>query len=63
MVATVAYITGWRIKSEILTRQWLHVDFTHGWLRIEPREAKNGEGRNFPFNDIPELRDALIGYL
>jgi integrase len=22
----IAYITGWRIKSELLTRQWRHVD-------------------------------------
>ena len=58
-VLVVAYVTGWRIKSELLTRQWSHVDFQHGWLRIEPGESKNREGRNFPFNDIPELRYAL----
>ena len=58
-VAIVAYITGWRIKSELLSRQWLHVDFDHGWLRIEPGEPKNREGRNFPFADIPDLHYAL----
>src|ERR1700681_3521847 len=26
-VASVAYITGWRTRSELLTRQWRHVDF------------------------------------
>jgi integrase len=35
-VFTVAYLTGWRVKSEILTRQWAHVDFQSGWLRLEP---------------------------
>ena len=25
-VFTVAYLTGWRVKSELLTRQWAHVD-------------------------------------
>src|SRR5215470_16021246 len=48
------YITGWRVKSEILTRQWGHVDFESGWLRLEPGETKNGEGRQFPLT--PALR-------
>lgn len=43
----VWYITGWRYE-EILSRQWQHVDFEHGWLRLDPDETKNGEGRNFP---------------
>lgn len=55
----VAYITGWRLASEILTRQWRHVDFVGGWLRLEPHEAKNEEGRMFPL--IPGLRAVLEG--
>jgi len=47
-VVEVAAITGWRLKSEILTREWKHVDLINGWLRIDPGEAKTGEGRNFP---------------
>ncbi len=47
-VFAVAYLTGWRVKSEILTRQWAHVDFPSGWLRLEPGETKNAEGRQFP---------------
>jgi hypothetical protein len=38
-----AYITGWRTKSELLTRQWRHVDLTAGWLRLDPGQTKNGE--------------------
>src|SRR5882762_712018 len=53
----VAYITGWRVKSEILTRMWAHVDFRSGWLRLEPGETKNDEGRQFPLT--PDLRAAL----
>jgi integrase len=53
----VANITGWRVKSEILTRQWAHVDFRSGWLRLEPGETKNNEGRQFPLT--PDLRAAL----
>ena len=56
-VATVAYITGWRVKSELLTRQWRHVDFVNGWIRLEPGESKNREGRAFPFT--PELKAVL----
>lgn len=53
----VAYATGWRVRSEVLTRQWRHVDLGAGWLRLEPGETKNGEGRMFPLT--PDLRDAL----
>src|SRR5262245_29647654 len=40
-----ALLTGWRIKSEVLTRQWRHVDFKRGTIRLEPGEAKNDEPR------------------
>jgi integrase len=53
-VAQAAYVTGWRTKSELLTRHWRHVDLTSGWLRLDPGETKNGEGRMFPFT--PDLR-------
>jgi site-specific recombinase XerD len=47
----IAYITGWRVRSELLTRRWSNVDFTgRGAIRIEPGEAKDAtEGREFPF--------------
>lgn len=50
-VVEVAFITGWRVTSEILSRQWQHVDFAGGWLRLEPGETKNRKGRNFPFTE------------
>ena len=56
-VVEVAYVTGWRVRSEILTRQWSHIDFRSGWLRLEPGETKNGKGRMFPLT--PELRAVL----
>ena len=56
-VLEVAYLTGWRMRSELFTRQWRHVDFGAGWLRLDPGETKNGEGRDFPL--IPELRAIL----
>lgn len=58
-VAQAAYITGWRTQSELLTRQWRHVDLDArgGWLRLDPGESKSGAGRMFPLT--PELRAIL----
>src|SRR5262245_49890746 len=55
-----AYWTGWRTKSELVNRQWKHVDLKDGdgWLRLEPGEGKNKEGRTFPRNS-PQLRAIL----
>jgi len=60
-VMVSAYITGWRIKSELLSRQRHHVDLGAGWLRLEPGETKNRKGRMFPL--VPELRTVLEGQL
>lgn len=57
---TVAYITGWRLNSEVLTRCWKHVDLDAGWLRIEPGEDKNKAGRMFPIDVDPRLRAVLL---
>jgi integrase len=56
-VAAIAYASGWRTKSELLTRQWRHVDLDSGWLRLDPGEGKTSEGRMFPLS--PELRSLL----
>ena len=44
-----AYITGWRVKSEVLKLEWRHVDLKAGEVRLDPGTTKNGEGRTFPF--------------
>jgi integrase len=56
-VFAVDYITGWRVKSELLTRQKSHLDLKAGWLRLEPGETKNKKGRMFPL--VPRLRAIL----
>lgn len=52
------FLTGWRI-SEARSLRWDQVDLEAGVVRIEPGESKNGEGRDFPFRDLPEL-DAML---
>jgi integrase len=51
----LAYITGWRIPSEVLPLQWRHVDFEARVIRLDPHTTKNDEGRTFPFTDALEL--------
>ena len=54
-----AYITGWRIPSEVLPLQWRHVDFEGRVVRLDPHTTKNDEGRTFPFTDVlQELLEA-----
>jgi integrase len=54
-----AYLTGWRLRSEVLTLQWKQVDFEAGEVRLEPGTTKNDEGRTFPFVVLPELEAML----
>ena len=48
-VVTFAYLTGWRLKSEILPLEWRQVDWTGRVVRLDPGTTKNREGRSFPF--------------
>lgn len=52
-----SYITGWRMRSEVLTLTWAQVDLAEGEVRLEPGTTKNKDARPFPFTQ--ELR-ALI---
>jgi integrase len=56
-VATVAYVTGWRTRSEILPLEWRQVDLEAGELRLDAGTTKNGDARTFPMT--LELRRAL----
>lgn len=66
-VATFAYITGWRIDSEVLPLEWRQVDLQAGEVRLDPGRTKNGEGRTFPLTrdlrDVLEQQRALTGSL
>ena len=56
-VIYTAYVTGWRISSEILTRKRHHLDLDSGHLRIDPEDKRDSTGRSFPLT--PELRELL----
>ena len=56
---TLAYYTGWRTASEILTLQWHQIDRAAGVIRLEPGTTKNREGRTFQYR---ELRGGEGGY-
>jgi integrase len=44
---TFAYVTGWRINSEVLPLQWRQVDLRVGEVRLDPGTTKYREGRVF----------------
>ena len=56
-VVTFAYVTGWRINSEVLPLQWRQVDLRVGEVRLDPGTTKNREGRVFYLT--PELLQLL----
>jgi integrase len=56
-IVEFAYITGWRIASEVLPLEWRNVDFAAGEVRLDAGTTKNGEGRVFPITD--DLRALL----
>jgi integrase len=56
-VVTFAYVTGWRINSELLPLQWRQVDLRVGEVRLDPGTTKNREGRVFYLT--PDLQQLL----
>jgi integrase len=52
--ATIAYYTGWRIRREILSREWAHVDRDHRTIRIDAEDTKDGRARIFAYGPFPD---------
>ncbi len=59
---TLAYYTGWRINSEILTLEWQQIDRDAGVIRLEPGTTKNREGRVFLFAELAEVVAAMRSF-
>jgi integrase len=53
-VVRFAYLTGWRIRSEVLPLEWRHVDWDAREVRLDPGTTKNREGRSFRFTEALE---------
>jgi len=58
-LVTFAYLTGWRIRSEVLPLTWARVDRTAKTVRLEPGTTKNAEGRMLLYGDLPEFVDVI----
>jgi site-specific recombinase XerD len=56
-LVAVAFFTGWRTNSELLTRERRHV--RDGWLVLEVGEGKTRKARQFPVAMIPRLKAAI----
>jgi integrase len=50
-------VTGWRSRSEVFPLTWAQVDWSGGFVRLEPGATKNRDGRAFPL--VPDLRALL----
>ena len=58
-MVTFAYITGWRIASEVQPLQWRNIDFKAGEVRLDAGTTKNREGRVFVMpTDLRTLLEA-----
>lgn len=58
---TFAFVTGWRLKSEVLPLTVDRVDLASGVVRLDVGTTKNREGRSFYMTT--ELRDVLTTQL
>ena len=58
-MSTFAFLSGWRVASEVLTLRWSQVDSQAGVVRLEVGSTKNDEGRTLPFAVLPELAHLL----
>jgi integrase len=58
-IATMAYYTGWRTKSEILPLEWSQVDRKIGVIRLDVGTTKTKRGCTFKYVHLAELKDAI----
>ena len=58
-LVTLAYYTGWRMRSEIFPLQWAQIDRRVGTIRLEPGTTKNRDGRTVAYLEIDELREVI----
>ncbi|HXG71783.1 MAG TPA: tyrosine-type recombinase/integrase [Gemmatimonadaceae bacterium] len=54
-VAAFAYLTGWRVRSEVLPLEWRSVDWRAREVRLDAGATKNDEGRSYPLTAALEV--------
>ncbi|HWW88744.1 MAG TPA: site-specific integrase [Vicinamibacterales bacterium] len=54
-IVTLAYLTGWRVKSEILPLEWSQVDRDRQTTELRRYTTKNDAPRILPYRLLPEL--------
>jgi integrase len=54
-VIRFAFVTGWRIQSEVLGMEWRQVDRKTHTVRLDVGTTKNKKGRHIDYSDNPEL--------
>jgi integrase len=58
---TFAYLTAWRLASEVLTLQWRNVDLVAGVVKLDANTVtKNAEARTLPTRAMPEIHALLV---
>lgn len=57
--ATFAYLTGWRMRSEVVTLTWDAIDWAAGTVTLDAAQSKTKRARRFPFRVLPELAALL----
>ena len=60
-VVRFAYITGWRVESEVLPLEWNRVDLAAGEVRLGAGTTKNGQARIIYVGDNAALTELLRG--
>ncbi|MDQ2767444.1 MAG: tyrosine-type recombinase/integrase [Gemmatimonadota bacterium] len=56
-----AFLTGWRLASEVLTLTWANVDLESGVVKLDPDTVtKNKQGRTLPTRALPEIHEMLV---
>ena len=57
-VVEFAYITGWRIASEVLPLEWRQIDFQSGEIRLDiPDEEPRGAVRDYDVMIVEDIGD------
>ncbi|MCZ6508335.1 MAG: site-specific integrase, partial [Acidobacteria bacterium] len=58
-VVTLAFLTGWRITSEVLPLEWGQVDRKAKTIRLEVGSTQNKKGRTLAYDRLPELEQVI----